>query len=169
MSGILEGVKVLEMGHVVAVPAASAALADWGADVIKIEPPTGDMSRGFLTYFTEEEKKMLKDPKYIDWYFVLLNRGKRSIVLNLKVAKAKDILEKLVAWADIFISNYEVSTLDKLGANYETMKKINPRIIYAVLTGYGTIDQAVRLLKLGATDYITKPFEIETLLERSVA
>jgi crotonobetainyl-CoA:carnitine CoA-transferase CaiB-like acyl-CoA transferase len=139
MSRILEGLKVLEMGHVVAIPAASAALADWGADVIKIEPLTGDMSRGILSYYTEEEKARLDNPNYINWYFQFLNRGKRGIALNLKTPESKEILKKLVLWADIFVTNYEVGTLDKLGADYKTINEINPRIVYGLLTGYGTV------------------------------
>lgn len=139
MSRILEGLKVLEMGHVVAIPAASAALADWGAQVIKIEPLTGDMARGILSYYTEEEKARLNDPNYINWYFQFLNRGKRGIALNLKTVESKEILKKLVLWADIFVTNYEVGTLDKLGADYKTLSEINPRLIYGLLTGYGTV------------------------------
>ncbi|MDD5288241.1 MAG: CoA transferase [Dehalococcoidales bacterium] len=139
MSGILEGLKVMELGHVVAIPAATAAMADWGAEVIKIEPLTGDMSRGILSYFTEEEKARLEDPNYINWYYQFLNRGKRGIALDLKTAEGKKILNKLIKWADIFLTNYETGTLNKLGADYESLSKINPRIIYGLLTGYGTV------------------------------
>ena len=140
MSGVLEGVKVLEMGHVVAVPAAAATMADWGADVIKVEPLTGDMARGIgLPILPEEIAKAEKDYGNIGWYFQFLNRGKRGIALNLKLKEGRDAFHKLVKWADIFISNYEVNTLEKLGADYETIKKINPTLVYGVLTGYGTL------------------------------
>ncbi|MDD5190722.1 MAG: CoA transferase [Dehalococcoidales bacterium] len=140
MSGVLEGVKVLEMGHVVAVPAAAAAMADWGADVIKVEPLTGDMARGIgLPITAEEIAKAEKDYGNIGWYFQFLNRGKRGIALNLKSKEGRDAFYKLVKWADIFMTNYEVGTLEKLGADYATLKKINPSVVYAVLTGYGTV------------------------------
>lgn len=139
MSGVLDGMKVLEMGHVVAIPAATAAMADWGAKVIKIEPLTGDMSRGILSYFTDEEKARLNDPNYINWYYHVLNRGKRGIALNLKTKAGKEILNRLTKWADIFLTNYETGTLDKLGADYDSMSTINPRLVYGLLTGYGTL------------------------------
>jgi len=140
MSGVLEGVKVLEMGHVVAVPAAAATMADWGADVIKVEPLTGDMARGIgLPITAEEIAKAEKDYGNIGWYFQFLNRGKRGIALNLKTKEGRDAFYKLVEWAEIFMTNYEVGTLEKLGAGYDTLKKINPSLVYAVLTGYGTV------------------------------
>jgi crotonobetainyl-CoA:carnitine CoA-transferase CaiB-like acyl-CoA transferase len=139
MSGILEGLKVLEMGHVVAAPAASVMMADWGAEVIKLEPLTGDMARGIGTPLTEEEKTRAQEQGNIGYYFQFLNRGKRGIALNLKEEMGKLILYRLVNWADIFMSNYEKSTLDKLGASYEALSKVNPRIIYGLLTGYGTV------------------------------
>jgi crotonobetainyl-CoA:carnitine CoA-transferase CaiB-like acyl-CoA transferase len=138
MAGILDGLKVLEMGHVVAAPAASAMLADWGAEVIKLEPLTGDMARGIGTPITTEEKARAQEQGNIGYYFQFLNRGKRGIALNLKEEAAKTVLNKLVCWADIFMSNYEMSTLYKLGADYDALSKMNPRIIYAILTGYGT-------------------------------
>jgi len=139
MSGILEGLKVLEMGHVVAAPSASVMMADWGAEVIKLEPLTGDMARGIGTPLTEEEKARAQEQGNIGYYFQFLNRGKRGIALNLKEEDGKGILHRLTRWADIFMSNYEKSTLEKLGAGYEALRKVNPRIIYGLLTGYGTV------------------------------
>lgn len=139
MAGILEGLKVLEMGHVVAAPAASVMLADWGAEVIKLEPLTGDMARGIGTAITPEEKARAQEQGNVGYYFQFLNRGKRGVALNLKEEAGKPILSKLVCWADIFMSNYEMNTLYKLGADYDALSGINPRIIYAILTGYGTV------------------------------
>ncbi|HEX9897410.1 MAG TPA: CoA transferase [Dehalococcoidales bacterium] len=139
MAGILEGLKVLEMGHVVAAPAASVMMADWGADVIKLEPLTGEMARGIGTPVTPEEKARAQEEGNIGPYFQFLNRGKRDIALNLKEEVSKAILGRLICWADIFMSNYETATLYKLGADYDTLSKINPRIIYGTLTGYGTV------------------------------
>ncbi len=139
MAGILESLKVLEMGHVVAAPAASVMLADWGAEVIKLEPLTGDMARGIGTAITPEEKARAQEQGNVGYYFQFLNRGKRGVALNLKEEAGKAILSKLVCWADIFMSNYEMNTLYKLGADYDALSEINPRIIYAILTGYGTV------------------------------
>ncbi len=140
MSGVLEGVKILEMGHVVAVPAAATTMADWGADVIKVEPLTGDMARGIgLPITAEEIARAEKEYGNIGWYFQFLNRGKRGIALNLKTKEGQEAFYKLVEWADIFMTNYEVGTLEKLGAGYNKLKGIKPSLVYAVLTGYGTV------------------------------
>jgi len=139
MSGILDGLKILEMGHVVAVPAASATMADWGAEVIKVESPTGEMARGILTPITPEEKAWVQDSLYVNWYFQFLNRNKKGIALDLRTEAGSEILSQLILWADVFMSNYEVKTLEKLKADYESVNRVNPRIIYAVLTGYGTV------------------------------
>lgn len=137
MAGILEGVRVLEMGHVVAVPAASATMADWGADVLKIEPLTGDMARGFKT-IEKIDPTVRRTGGETSWYVNLLNRNKRSIALNLKTQPGRDVLYKLVQAYDVFTSNYQVSALEKLKVDYATLSKINPRLIYALITGYGT-------------------------------
>jgi crotonobetainyl-CoA:carnitine CoA-transferase CaiB-like acyl-CoA transferase len=139
MTGVLEGLKVLEMGHVVAVPAAGATMADWGAEVIKVEPLTGEMARNIPMAMTPEEKAWVQSSDYVNWYFQFLNRGKKGIALNLRTEAGKTIMHQLVEWADIFMSNYEVGSLDRLGMDYESLKEINPRMIYAVLTGYGTV------------------------------
>lgn len=136
MSGILDGVKVVDMGHVVAVPAAGAILSDWGADVIKIEPLTGDMLRGLARFKIEGDKITLDTS--VSWSFQLLNRNKKSLALNLKTNAGVKILQQLVKKADVFISNYETGALQKLHCDYPTLSKVNPAIVYGTLTGYGT-------------------------------
>ncbi|MDD5126505.1 MAG: CoA transferase [Dehalococcoidales bacterium] len=137
MAGILEGVKVLEMGHVVVVPAAAATMGDWGADVLKLEPLTGDMARGFKTI--EKIPPILRrNGTEIHWYFSYLNRNKRSIALNLKSPAGRAVFDKLIRNYDIFMSNYQASSLERLNINYETLRKINPRLIYSIVTGYGS-------------------------------
>jgi len=132
MAGILEGIKVLDMGHVVAVPAAGATMADWGADVLKIEPLTGELARGLVG-------RLLKmTGGEFNWYIQLLNRNKKGLALDLKTEEGKDILYKLVQKSDVFMSNYELNTLNKLGLDYDTLNQLNPKIVYAILTGYGT-------------------------------
>jgi crotonobetainyl-CoA:carnitine CoA-transferase CaiB-like acyl-CoA transferase len=108
MAGILEGLKVLEMGHVVAAPAAGATFADWGAEVIKLEPLTGEMARSINHPITPEEIAWAQSPNYVNGYFQFLNRGKKGVALDLRTASGKEIISKLAAWADIFLSNYEV-------------------------------------------------------------
>ena len=138
MAGVLEGLKVLEMGHVVAAPAAGATFADWGAEVIKIEPLTGEMARSIYHPITPEEIAWAQSPNHVNGYFQFLNRGKKGVALDLRTVSGKEIIGKLAAWADIFLSNYEVGTLAKLGMDYPSLRKINPRLVYGILTGYGT-------------------------------
>jgi crotonobetainyl-CoA:carnitine CoA-transferase CaiB-like acyl-CoA transferase len=139
MAGVLEGLRVLEMGHVVAAPAAGATLADWGAEVIKIEPLSGEMARGFGHPITPEEIAWTKSPDYVNGYFQFLNRGKKGLALDLRTASGQEIMSKLVAWADVFFTNYEAGTLAKLGVDYPALRTVNPRLVYGVLTGYGTV------------------------------
>ncbi|MDD5288973.1 MAG: CoA transferase [Dehalococcoidales bacterium] len=127
MSGILEGIKIIDMGHVAAVPAAGAMMADWGAEVIKVEPLTGERSRG---------TRVNQDG--FDWGIQLLNRNKKGLALDLKKDAGKDILYRLIKKADIFMSNYELSALKSLKMDYATISRINPGIVYGVLTAYGT-------------------------------
>lgn len=132
MAGILEGLKVVEMGNNIAIPAAGMIMADWGADVIKVEPLTGEMMRG-------QGRVQGVQMGAVNMQFELLNRDKRGLAVDLKTDEGKAILHQLVKLADVFIANYEVSALKKLQLDYDTLSQINPRIIYAVLTGYGTV------------------------------
>lgn len=137
MTGILEGLKVLEMGHVVAVPAACATLADWGAEVLKIEPLAGEMGRGFKRILGVDTV-VKRDGVEVNWYIQVLNRNKKGLAVNLKTEPGKEIIYKLVQEYDIFISNYELSSLKRLRMDYDTLSRINPKLIYGLLTGYGT-------------------------------
>jgi len=131
MAGILEGLKVVEMGNNIAIPAAGAIMADWGADVIKVEPLTGEMMRGMGSV---QGVKVTG----INMQFELLNRDKRALAIDLKKEKGKSILHKMVKLSDVFIANYEVNALKKLQLDYISLSQINPSLIYAVVTGYGT-------------------------------
>jgi crotonobetainyl-CoA:carnitine CoA-transferase CaiB-like acyl-CoA transferase len=126
MAGILEGVKIVEMGHVVAIPAAAAMMGDCGAEVVKIEPLTGDQSRRFRG--TE-----------LNPGFYLHNRSSKSIAIDLKQEAGKEIIYRLVREADIFMTNYQTASLDKLKMDYETLSKINPKLVYGVVSAYGTV------------------------------
>jgi crotonobetainyl-CoA:carnitine CoA-transferase CaiB-like acyl-CoA transferase len=130
MSGPLQGVKVIEMGVWVAGPAATGLMADWGANVIKVEPPTGDPQRFVFGALGVADQKGVP-PFEID------NRGKRSVVLDLR---NDDDLQKMFALledADVFVSNVRPAGLARMGLDPESLTKRFPRLVYGQLTGYG--------------------------------
>ncbi len=127
MAGPLDGIKVVELGVWVAGPSCAAMLADWGANVIKIEPPEGDPFRGLGAAFGAT----MNPP------FELDNRGKRSIALNLDVEDARNIAGDLIDAADVFVSNMRPRALERLGLTYEKLSVTNPGLIYCNVTGYG--------------------------------
>lgn len=125
--GPLAGVRVLDFTRVLAGPAASLALADLGAEVFKIEPPgTGDETRTFPPMRDGESH-----------YYLAINRGKRSIVVDLKSAEGIALVKDLAAKCDVLVENYRPGVMDRLGLGYETIKAINPRLIYCSISGYG--------------------------------
>ena len=128
MPGPLKGTKVLELAQIMAGPACGLMLADLGADVIKIEKiPEGDDSRKFLP----------PDVKGESAAFMIMNRGKRGLGLNLKDEMGIDIFKKMVAKSDVVVENFRKGTLERLGIGYEELKKINPKIILCEISGYG--------------------------------
>ncbi|MCG8478041.1 MAG: CoA transferase, partial [Spirochaetales bacterium] len=123
----LAGLRVLDMTRVLAGPFATMLLADLGADVLKIEMPgVGDDSRHFGPF---------KNGRSL--YFVSINRGKRSMTLNLKTETGKEIFRRLVEEHDILVENFRPGVMEKLGFGYEALREINPRLIYAASSGYG--------------------------------
>ena len=137
MTGMLEGIRIIDMGHAAAVPAAGAILADWGAEVIKVEPLTGDMLRGSgrslgVSILMEFSGGI------VNWGVELHNRNKKSLAVDLKKEPGREIVYQLVKKADVFMSNYELNALNKLNMDYLTLSQVNPKLIYALLTGYGT-------------------------------
>jgi crotonobetainyl-CoA:carnitine CoA-transferase CaiB-like acyl-CoA transferase len=128
MAGPLTGIKVVEMGVWVAGPSCAGILADWGADVIKIEPPEGDPFRGL---FAGLGNIPMNPP------FELDNRNKRSIALNLQTDEGRAITQRLVDEADVFVSNMRPRVVARYGLGYEESAARNPRLIYAQVTGYG--------------------------------
>ena len=123
----LEGIRVLDLGHVLAMPTCTMQLADLGAEVIKIERSgKGDDSRNFGPFKNKESA-----------YFISINRNKKSITLDLKKEKGKKIFKDLVKISDVVAENYRPNTMQKLGLGYEDLKKINPKIIYASISGFG--------------------------------
>jgi crotonobetainyl-CoA:carnitine CoA-transferase CaiB-like acyl-CoA transferase len=128
-AGPLSGIKVVELGVWVAGPAAGGILADWGADVVKIEPPTGDPGRQFGA--------MLGGDLPFNPPFELDNRGKRSIVVDLRSPAGREVAGRLIERADVFLTNIRLAALDKLGLGPAATCRRHPRLVYAIITGYG--------------------------------
>lgn len=123
----LEGLIVLDLTRVLVGPYATMILADLGADVIKIEMPgTGDDARAYPPHVNGESA-----------YFMSLNRNKRGMTLNLKSEAGKEVFRDMVRKADILVENFRPGTMEKLGLAYETLREINPRLIYAAASGFG--------------------------------
>jgi crotonobetainyl-CoA:carnitine CoA-transferase CaiB-like acyl-CoA transferase len=131
MSGPLDGVRVVELGVWVAGPACAGLLADWGAEVIKVEPPAGDPQRRVFGALGVADQHGVP-PFEID------NRGKRSVVLDLRDdPDAAARMEALLAWADVFVTNVRPQALQRLGLGHAEVLERHPRLVYASLTGYG--------------------------------
>jgi crotonobetainyl-CoA:carnitine CoA-transferase CaiB-like acyl-CoA transferase len=126
--GPLDGVRVLDLTRVVAGPYCSMFLGDLGADVVKIEQPgVGDDTRGWGPPFAGGESA----------YFLCINRNKRSLAVDLKSKRAVELLRQLVKVADVVIENFRPGTMERLGLGEADLRKLNPRLIYASLTGFG--------------------------------
>ncbi len=127
MAGPLEGLVVLDMTRVLAGPFCTMLLADMGAEVIKVErPKTGDDSRAFGPFVGGESA-----------YFMSINRGKKSVTLDLKHPEGKALLRSLVQKADVLVENFKPGVLAKLGFSHEALRALNPRLIYAASSGFG--------------------------------
>ena len=124
----LDDITVLDLSHALAGPTASTMLADYGARVLKLEPPDGgEMSRGWGPPFYGEESS----------YFVNLNRNKQSVVIDLKHPEGKELFFRLMEHCDVVLENFRVGTLAKLGIDYQRARARNPRIIYCSISGFG--------------------------------
>lgn len=126
---MLEGIRVVEYATYMAAPGAGSILRDWGADVVKIEPPKGDPSRLFFrTVGTDFEDNPVFD---------FDNRGKQSIIVDTSKPEGQDIVRKLAETADVFLTNVRPGGLERSGLDYESLKKANPKLVYCSVTGYG--------------------------------
>lgn len=125
--GPLSGVKVIELAHIMAGPVCGMMLADLGADVIKVEKPTGDDTRRMVPPEINGEAAA----------YMMMNRNKRGISLNLKDPAALDVLRKLLAEADVVVENYRKGTMERLGLGFDALLEINPRLIYCEISGFG--------------------------------
>lgn len=129
MTGPLDGVKVVELGVWIAGPACGGILADWGAEVVKIEPPAGDPSRTF--------RSMLGTDMPTNPIFEMDNRSKRSIAIDLTTDAGRAIAEDLIAAADVLVTNVRLAGLERLGLDPDSVTRRHPALIYAAVTGYG--------------------------------
>src|SRR3979411_2709891 len=129
--GIFKGLKVLDCSSFIAAPAAATILSDFGADVIKIEPPgAGDPYRAVPSLPTMPQAKE-------NYAWMLASRNKRGLARNLAKPAAQEVVRRLVAQADVFITNFPAVVRKKLGLRYEDLAPLNDRLIYASFTGYG--------------------------------
>ena len=129
MSQALSGIRIIDMTHNQAGPACAQILAFLGADVIKLEEPKGgDVAR----------RNMRDRPDSDSLFFLLFNANKRSLTLNLKTGRGKELFRQLIAKSDVLLENFGPGALDRLGFGYDALAKINPRLIYATIKGFGT-------------------------------
>ncbi len=128
MTGALQGVKVIELAQIMAGPTCGMLLADMGADVVKVEKlPGGDDTRSYSEPAIRGESAA----------FMMLNRNKRGIAVNLKTPGGLEVVKRLLAEADVVTENYRKGTLEKLGLGYDVLQKLNPRLVYCAISGYG--------------------------------
>src|SRR4030043_1083690 len=130
MTMALEGIKVLEVSPWGAPPVWGVLLAEFGADVIRVEPLGGDPVRGLLPRGSSIEA--------FNWWWEMWNRSKRGMALDLGMPEGRDIVHRLAARADVFLTNLRPGSLERAELDYQTIRGLNPRIIYAHITGYGT-------------------------------
>lgn len=122
----LEGLKVIELGHYIAGPHCTQILAANGAEVVKVEPPIGDVAR-YAGPFVERASI----------YFAVQNRNKKSISLDLKLQEGRQVLDRLIRWADVLVTNYLAGVPERLGFGYEHTAELNPRLVMVHITGFG--------------------------------
>ena len=125
--GALDDIAVLDMSRILAGPFGTQILADLGATVWKIESPWGDDTRGWGPPFVGSESA----------YYLSANRGKKSVIVNLRDPRGQDVIRKLAAKADVLVENFRVGNLKRYGLDYESIAQINPRAVYASVTGFG--------------------------------
>ena len=133
--GALKGVRVLDFSRILAGPFCSQILADYDADVIKVESLQGDETRSWQG--AGEAADWKEDAGPISFYFASVNRNKRSITLDLKQPEALEVVYELVKTSDVVLENFVPGSADRLGIGYAKLSEINPRLVYASISGYG--------------------------------
>ena len=131
MTAPLAGIRVIELARILAGPWAGQTLADLGADVIKVEAPEGDDTRRWGPPFIDREGDRSAA------YFHATNRGKRSVTVDFRTPEGQETVRRLVAEADVVIENFKVGGLAKYGLDYDSLRRVNPRLIYCSITGFG--------------------------------
>ena len=144
--GIFRGLKVVDCASYIAAPAAAVVLGDFGADVIKIEPLSGDA-------FRQVHTKPATPVSDVDYATMMVGRNKRSVALDLSSDEGRDILYKIVADADVFITNFPLPARRKLGLEYDDLRKNNERLIYASFTAYGEVGPEANKAGFDTTAY----------------
>lgn len=127
MNNALEGIRVLDMTHVQSGPSATQVLAWLGADVVKVEAPTGDITRSQLRDLPDADSL----------YFTMLNCNKRSVTLNMKSERGKEIFTELVKNSDVMVENFGPGAVDRMGFTWDKLQELNPRLVYASIKGFG--------------------------------
>ena len=145
MRRALDGIKVVELGHVMAGPVCGRMLADLGADVVKIEPPRGDPTRTFAPGGGNEEG--------ISKPYAMLNRGKRGMVVNLKSPAGVEAVRRILTEVDVVVENFRPGVMDGLGLGYDALSEANPGLIYCQITGFGRVGP---LATLGGFDLVAQ-------------
>lgn len=123
----LQNIRVLDLSRVLAGPYCTMVLGDLGAEVVKVEPPEGDETRGWGPPFAGGESA----------YYLCVNRNKRGMVVNLKTDEGKNILRDLATQSDVLVENFRPGTLKKFGLDFETLHDLNPRLVYCSISGFG--------------------------------
>ena len=132
--GALADIKVIDLTQMLAGPYATMLLADHGAEVIKVEPPQGDGARQVPIFHDDDKERSLNN------YFQSINRNKRSVVLDLKQEEGKQHLLRLIKDADVLVENFSTGVMKRLGLDYSLLAEVNPRLVYASLSGFGRLD-----------------------------
>lgn len=142
--GALAGLKVIDLTQMLAGPYCTMMLADQGAEVIKIEPVTGDPTRNFGPFPDDDTEH------HFGGYFQSTNRNKKSIGIDLKSADGKALFCQLVKDADVVVENFRAGVMDRLEIGYETLAALNPKLVYAAVRGFGDP-------RTGASPYMDRP------------
>ncbi|MCZ6619911.1 MAG: CaiB/BaiF CoA-transferase family protein [Gammaproteobacteria bacterium] len=157
MEYLFTGLKVVDAASFLAGPGAATVLADFGADVIKVEPPGGDRYRTLAGKYT------------VDYNWLLTSRNKRSIVLDITAPQGREVLRKLVVEADVLLLNFRADQLQRYDLEYERLKALNPRLIYAHMTGYGTAGKEADRRAFDATAWWARSGLMDLVRDRGQA